>query len=70
MLVRRLLKRVYLRFFSSTVHSWFFRDLLEKTNGFATTSWLGTPICQNMLDLWTIQKTRASVRQVGFAESL
>ena len=37
-------------------------DLIAKTGNFATTSWLGTPIWQNVLDLWTIQETIAELR--------
>jgi cephalosporin hydroxylase len=37
-------------------------DLIAKTGNFSTTSWLGTPIWQNVLDLWTIQETIAELR--------
>jgi cephalosporin hydroxylase len=40
----------------------FFRDLVEKTKNFGTLKWLGQPIWQNILDLWTIQETIAEVR--------
>src|SRR5438132_7777241 len=39
-----------------------FRDLIACTNNFATMRWLGHPIWQNVLDLWTIQETLAEVR--------
>jgi cephalosporin hydroxylase len=37
-------------------------DLIDKTDNFARTTWLGTPILQNVLDLWTIQETISEVR--------
>jgi cephalosporin hydroxylase len=40
----------------------FHNDLIAKTNNFATTSWLGIPIWQNVLDLWTIQETISELK--------
>lgn len=37
-------------------------DLLYRTGNFASTRWLGVPIWQNVLDLWTIQETIAELR--------
>jgi cephalosporin hydroxylase len=37
-------------------------DLIYKTDNFASVSWLGTPIRQNVLDLWTIQEAIAEIR--------
>jgi cephalosporin hydroxylase len=37
-------------------------ELIRETANFSTTSWLGTPIWQNVLDLWTIQESIAEVR--------
>ena len=44
-------------------------DLIAKTGNFATTSWLGTPIWQNVLDLWTIQETLAELRPALLIET-
>ena len=44
-------------------------DLIAKTGNFATTSWLGTPIWQNVLDLWTIQEAIAEVRPALLIET-
>jgi cephalosporin hydroxylase len=44
-------------------------DLIAKTGNFATTSWLGTPIWQNVLDLWTIQETLAEIRPALLIET-
>jgi cephalosporin hydroxylase len=35
----------------------FFSALIEKTHNFDSLHWLGNPIWQNVLDLWTIQET-------------
>lgn len=40
----------------------FFTDLIRHTNNFGRITWLGQPIWQNVLDLWTIQETIAEVR--------
>jgi cephalosporin hydroxylase len=44
-------------------------DLIAKTGNFASTTWLGTPIWQNVLDLWTIQETMAEVRPALLIET-
>lgn len=43
-------------------HRLFFRDLINKTQNFGSVKWLGEPIWQNVLDLWTIQETIAEVK--------
>src|SRR5258708_550322 len=45
-----------------TISSVFFQELIAKTNNFGSVTWLGYPIWQNILDLWTIQETIALVR--------
>ena len=40
----------------------FFTALLLKTNNFTNVRWLGQPILQNTLDLWTIQETIAGLQ--------
>src|SRR3954465_15715743 len=44
-------------------------DLIAKTGNFATTSGLGPPIGQNVLDLWTIQETIAEIRPALLIET-
>jgi cephalosporin hydroxylase len=44
------------------IRSLFFADLVNKTKNFSSVTWLGQPIWQNVLDLWTIQETIAEVR--------
>jgi cephalosporin hydroxylase len=46
----------------------FHNDLIFHTQNFLSTSWLGTPILQNVLDLWTIQETMAEVRPALLVE--
>jgi cephalosporin hydroxylase len=53
---------MYNRFLRPMVHYLFFRELIRRTNNFYSASWLGQPILQNTLDLWTIQETIAFVR--------
>ena len=40
----------------------FFTELIRKTDNFGRITWLGHPIWQNVLDLWTIQETIAEIR--------
>ena len=47
----------------------FINDLVQKTDNFATTSWAGVPIWQNVLDLWTIQETITEVRPALLIET-
>jgi cephalosporin hydroxylase len=47
---------------STTVREQFFHELIDKTANFGEIKWLGHPIWQNILDLWTIQETIAEVR--------
>ena len=44
-------------------------DLIVRTNNFDTTKWLGQPIWQNVLDLWTIQETISEVRPALLIET-
>lgn len=47
----------------------FLNDLIARTSNFRTTSWLGVPMWQNILDLWTIQETIAEVRPALLIET-
>jgi cephalosporin hydroxylase len=40
----------------------FFTELVRKTDNFGRITWLGNPIWQNVLDLWTIQETIAEIK--------
>ncbi|MHB8658428.1 MAG: CmcI family methyltransferase [Solirubrobacteraceae bacterium] len=41
----------------SDPHEVYFTDLIARTENFGHLTWLGKPIWQNLLDLWTIQET-------------
>jgi cephalosporin hydroxylase len=47
----------------------FLNDLIEQTENFAVTNWLGTPVWQNILDLWTIQETISELRPALLIET-
>ncbi len=40
----------------------FFERLIKHTNNFDKVTWLGIPVWQNVLDLWTIQETIAEIK--------
>jgi cephalosporin hydroxylase len=44
------------------VHRLFQIDLIDKTGNFDNVTWLGQPIWQDVLDLWTIQEALSEVR--------
>src|SRR6185295_14605315 len=50
------------RFIGPFVNYAFLSGLILKTNDFNTVQWLGKPILQNMIDLWTIQETIYEVK--------
>lgn len=47
----------------------FLNDLIARTGNFGGTTWLGAPIWQNVLDLWTIQETIAEIRPALLIET-
>lgn len=57
------------RALGSVINPMFFRSLIRKTSNFGSTTWLGHPIWQNLLDLWTIQETIAEVRPTLLVET-
>jgi cephalosporin hydroxylase len=44
-------------------------DLIAETHNFGKTKWLGVPIWQNVLDLWTIQETISEIRPALLIET-
>ena len=40
----------------AVIRQLFFRDLIVVTDNFSNVTWLGHPVWQNVLDLWTIQE--------------
>jgi cephalosporin hydroxylase len=47
----------------------FHRDLVVRTGNFVHTRWVGNPIWQNVLDLWTIQETISELRPALLIET-
>jgi cephalosporin hydroxylase len=55
--------------FGPLVQRCFHTALLLKTTNFTTVTWLGHPLLQNVLDLWTIQETIAQLRPALIIET-
>lgn len=51
------------------VNRLFLNDLIFQTGNFCQTTWLGVPIWQSTLDLWTIQETIVEVRPALLIET-
>lgn len=67
--VLRTAFRVWARTGRRPVGRLFLNDLLAKTGNFAHTTWMGVPIWQNVLDLWTIQETIVELRPALLIET-
>lgn len=61
--------RAYARFASRPVARLYHADLIRRTGNFGITTWLGIPIWQNVLDLWTTQEALAEVRPALLIET-
>jgi cephalosporin hydroxylase len=59
---------LYRRTAGRLVHRLFQIDLIEKTNNFDDVRWLGTPVWQDVLDLWTVQEVLSEVRPALLVE--
>ena len=53
---------LYQKLLAPVVRQAFFTDLIGRTDNFRYSRWLGTPLMQNPLDLWTMQETISEVR--------
>lgn len=60
-ILRRVL-RVWAPTGGGLIGRMFLNDLIARTGNFGGVRWLGVPIWQNVLDLWTIQETIAELR--------
>ncbi|MDQ6835583.1 MAG: cephalosporin hydroxylase family protein [Actinomycetota bacterium] len=65
----RGLFRVWERTGRRPVARLFLNDLIAKTGNFEATTWLGVPVWQNVLDLWTSQETISEVRPALLIET-
>ena len=50
-------------------HRQFLTDVIRKTGNFADVRWMGYPVWQNVLDLWTIQEVIAELRPAVLLET-
>lgn len=66
---QRLRRALYRGPVRRLVNRLFFTDLVERTDNFSSLTWLGKPIWQNLLDLWTIQETLAEIRPALLIET-
>lgn len=62
-------RNAYRKTLGPIVHTLFFRELFSKTRNFGNVTWLGYPIWQNVLDLWTIQETIAEIKPALLVET-
>ena len=60
--LRRLRRAAYRGPLRRTVNRLFLTDLIESTHDFNDVTWLGKPVWQDILDLWTIQETIAQIQ--------
>jgi cephalosporin hydroxylase len=61
--------RLYARTARRPVTTLFHQDLIVKTGNFSNTTWLGQPIWQNVLDLWTIQEAISEIKPALLIET-
>lgn len=66
--LRRLL-RIWSRTGRRRTGQIFLTDLVAKTGNFHNVTWLGSPVWQNILDLWTIQETIAELKPALLIET-
>ena len=51
------------------IYNAFHEDLINKTRNFDDVTWLGHPIWQNVLDLWSLQEAIASIKPAVLLET-
>lgn len=59
---KKALYSIYRCLLARPVRWLFFQNLIAHTDNFGHTMWMGQPIWQNVLDLWTIQETICEVK--------
>jgi len=60
--MKRLLRAAYEKFVAPRVQQMYFNDLIRSTRNFTKIKWLGYPVWQNVLDLWTVQEVIADIK--------
>jgi cephalosporin hydroxylase len=58
----KMIRKLYKKLLAPSVNTLHFRELISRTANFSSIKWLGHPVWQNVLDLWTIQETIAEVK--------
>jgi cephalosporin hydroxylase len=53
---------------SESLHDEFFEDLIHHTENFGRLTWMGQPIWQNVLDLWSLQESIVQIRPAVLLE--
>lgn len=66
---QKLVAKVFDRIAFRPVARLYHYGLIVRTGNFNSTSWLGVPIWQNVLDLWTIQETIAEIKPALLIET-
>jgi cephalosporin hydroxylase len=51
------------------LHERFFEDLIQHTDNFAHLTWMGQPIWQNVLDLWSLQEAIEEIKPAVLVET-
>lgn len=51
------------------LHRQYFEDLIAKSDNFGDVRWLGHPVWQNVLDLWSLQEAIAEIRPALLLET-
>ncbi len=59
---KKVLYSIYKGLLAKPVRWLFFQDLIAHSYNFGKTNWMGQPIWQNVLDLWTIQETICEIK--------
>jgi cephalosporin hydroxylase len=54
-------EELHRRFLERLLSRWFLARLIRKTGNFSGVTWLGQPVWQNDLDLWTIQEALVEI---------
>ncbi len=67
-IAKRLLP-TYRRSIGRVTNTLFQMDLLESTNSFADVSWLGVPVWQDVLDLWSLQEEISALQPDLYIET-
>jgi cephalosporin hydroxylase len=65
----RRLKRRSVAAYRNRIRRLFFTDLIRATENFSNVTWLGQPVWQNVLDLWTIQEALFEIKPALLLET-